>query len=456
MLEAAARLVRAVERLASSKLVRRLLLALAVVTALVTFTNSYDYNVFRHWVIAATLLGILDVYEAQLLLGHVYRVVYPPLAPLLFVGSVYPLVLLKPNVFLLPYPQLDVRILAKAPIVFSVVAGYYVLETRAGERAAKLLVTNPILLLLLTSYFFDIPAAMAATASMLLVEYPLVSGVLLAAATLLKQSFAVLLLPPILYYLRRGDRRGLAAFTLGFAATVAALMAPFLVANGLGTLLYSMLLFHMSRPPQGASIWTIFLVESGYNAEFAMSVSRMWLFFFLALSALSLYATRRLTGTKEGVVLQAALLLTALLATSKVVNPQYTVWLLPLLAALVAYGLGDERLIALFNIGAAMAILYPTLSAFAGAVLHAPVYIEEERRWLTPAEVEKLVIDSAPEIAPKLISFARSTPILYWLLSLVYHEWRIIEPLMSITYTASMLAIFYLLLRGANARRGGA
>ena len=458
MLGVFARLVAMAADALRDRRLRMLILAAVAAAALVTFTNSYDYNVFRHWIIAAEVLGILDIYNAQILFGHVYRVVYPPLAPLLFITSVYPLLLLNPRTFLLPYPQLLVRIFAKTPIVLSVLAGYYILERRAGEKAAKLLVTNPVLIFLLTAYFFDIPAAIAATAALLYIDSAIVAGAALAMATLLKQVFAVMAIPAALYYLARREYRKLAIFTASFAGITAAFVAPFVAANGLYSLLAPILLFHMHRPPQGASLWTIALVESGYNAELAIRISKLWLPMFAGLALLALYAGRSAIRDRNGLLLVSALVMTALLASSKVVNPQYMAWLLPLLVAIVSLGYGDERLIVLFNIAGVAAILYPTLLPYAAAVIHAPVYIEEEMRWLTPQQVERLVVEAAPEISPKLIEFARSNPVLYSMLAFFYHNWWFFEPILSIAYTASMLGIYYLLLRAVTEywRRSGA
>ncbi len=456
MLSVFARLVAMTAELLKDKRVRLLVLAAVTAVALFTFTNSYDYNVFRHWIIASEVLGVLDIYDARLIFGHVYRVVYPPLAPLLFITSVYPLLLLNPRTFLLPYPNLLVRILAKTPIVLSVLGGYYVLERRAGEKASKLLVTNPVLLFLLTAYFFDIPAAIAAAAALLYIDAPLVAGAALAVATLLKQVFAVLALPAILYYLARREKRKMFTFLAVYTALTAGFMLPFIVANGLNAIIEPILLFHMHRPPQGASLWTIVLVESGYNARLAIHVSKLWLPMFIALAALAFYRGRRALRDRSGVLLVSAAMLAALLASSKVVNPQYLAWLLPFIAAIVSLGLADERLIVLFNVAGIAAILYPTLLPYAAAVIHAPVYLEEEMRWLTPQQVEKLVIDAAPELAPRLISLARGNPLLYAILYTIYHEWRIVEPVLSITYTLSMLAIYYMLLQALTEYwRGG-
>ena len=452
MLQTAMKIVERIQKL--PKRWYRLILILVAFISLITFTNSYDYNVMRHWVIAAVLFGMFDIYKAQMIFGHVYRIVYPPLAPLLFVSSVYPLVLLKPYIFLVPYPDLIVRVFAKIPIVLSVIAGYFILKSKVGEKAVKIFLAVPTILPVLTAYVFDVPATITAAASILLIDYPLISGVLLALATLLKQNFIILFISPLLYYISNRDLRGTLLFMSGFMTTTLTLLLPFIVNDGLSNLLYSIVMFHLDRPPQGATLWTIFLVESGYNANFAATVSKLWLPSFLILAAIALYRARGIVKTREGVVLLSALLLSALLATIKVLNCNYLIWLLPFLAALIAYDLVDKRLLLPYNLAVLSALLYSALIIFSSAVIHAPMYLEEERRWIPPSRVEKIVINASPEIMPKLLHFIRATPALYTIFNFIYHYWWIIEPILSLTYTVSMLIIFYHLLRAADTRRG--
>ncbi len=427
----------------------RLVAIASILVAFFTFVNVYDYRVFRNWLLASNLMGILDIYAASGVLGHAFRVVYPPLAPLLFIATASLAALLYPFYPLTPYPPLVARLLLKTPLLASLIAAHYILETRVSREAARLFTFNILVILLIHAYVFEFPA-IALTLAALYAPTLLLSAAFLAAATLLKQNFALLALPLLLYYARRDGPRGAALFATAYIAILAALLVPFTLYSGLQPILQSLLEFHAARPPQGTNIWTIFLVDTGYDAELAMKVSKLWIAFFAVLAGVALYRLGRSVEDTVDVERLSAALMVALLASSKVLNPHYILWALPFIAVLAARGVITRRAYIAYTAAGLIELLYPVFTMFGAAALHRPFYIEEEARWMTPTEVEKLVIDAMPSIAPALLDFVRHTPLIT-LFQLVYDNWPLILPLLSTTYTALMLYVYAELVRNPRA-----
>ncbi len=411
--------------------------------SLVTFVNAYDYAVFRNWVLAALMLGLLDLYAGSAIFGHAFRVVYPPLAPLMFVASALAVVCLQP-LYLLPYyPPLLLRVAVKAPLLASVIVLYKVVEARVSPEAARMVVLNVLMVALAHAYVFEYPA-IALLMLALYVASPIASAVLLALATMLKHSLALAALPMLLFFLARGAAQAL-RYVVAYVATVSAVMAPFALANGLGMLLSSMVEFHTLRPPQGTNLWTAVLVLSGYDAGLATSISSSWPAVLAALGGLALIRIGRPRSIVDLERLTAALLV-SLLLSSKVLNPHYMLWALPLIAVLAWRGAISMRAYRAYTAAGLIELAYPVFTLFGAAVLRRPFYIEEEARWMPPEEVERIVKGAFPELMPAILELVRSSP-LYILFEVVYDQWHIVLPGLAAAYTVLLAYVYVELVR---------
>jgi uncharacterized membrane protein len=411
---------------------------------MVTFINTYDYMVFRNWVLAAATLGLLDIYAASSIFGHGFRVVYPPLAPLLFVTTVSLVLLFAPTYILYPYPPLPLRLAVKVPIVASLAATYRIIAQKVSEDAARLAVLNIVVALLAHAYVFEFPA-LALTLLAFYSSSPVTSGLLLAAATLLKQNLAIVLVPIALLHLRREGLYAVIKLLASFTLALLLGVTPFVIANGVEPIVTSLVKFHVARPPQGTNVWTLALVLSGYDAHLANRVSSAWL---LAFTILAIIAFSRIGVPKSLIDAErlSAALIVALLLSSKVLNPHYMLWGLPFIAILAWRGVISMRAYKAYLAASLVELSYPVFTLFGAAVLARPFYIEEEARWLSPEEAIRIVKSAFPEIMPKILEVVRSTPLLV-LFQLVYDNWHIVLPVLVAMYTGLMAYIFVELVR---------
>ncbi len=426
--------------------------------ALLIIVNIYDYNVFSKWVIASYVLGPFHLYDAALLFGHEFRVVYPPLVPLMFIASVLPLVILNPRLVLSPVPPLVVRAVLKIPILASYYAMYLLLRRRYGREAAMLFATSVASVTGLLVYTSDMPATLLALLALETVDVSVVlSGFLLAVAILLKQVWILLLPPLALYaYWRKGGRvagKLLASLTL----TTLIIATPFVIFNGATTIIDYVIAFHAKRLPQGLNPWVLSLYLTGYNAELAARVSRLWIIPFLAAVIYTLYRFLRSTPTRQTLLVAVAAILTAFLAFSKVVNPVYPLWVIPILAILAARDARLRKAFTAVNIAALLLAAHFALYYISAAVSYKPIYIEEEARWISAKEVEELVVYVWPAVLKPVLSFLRESPARYVFLA-IYESWPYIASSLAITYTILMLTAFRRLtsaLGGVEGRKDG-
>ncbi|MEM4659573.1 MAG: hypothetical protein QW741_03350, partial [Sulfolobales archaeon] len=54
----------------------------------ISMWNWYDISIFENWVRVSKYTGLYKIYEVPLSLGNIsYRVVYPPIPPLIYIGT---------------------------------------------------------------------------------------------------------------------------------------------------------------------------------------------------------------------------------------------------------------------------------------------------------------------------------------------------------------------------------
>ncbi len=423
------------------------ILAALTVLALIIVSNIYDYDVFSKWVIASYLLGPLHIYSAPLIFGHEFRIVYPPLAPLLFIASVVPLLLINPRLILSPTPPLPVRIAIKIPIIASYYAMYVLLRRRYGREAALLFATGVASIVGLLVYTSDMPSVLLAFLALELLDYNLaLSAVLLALAVLLKQIWVIVTPLILIYvYLRYGTRNTLKLLTI-LAATACALVIPFIFSTNIGVILEYVLEFHAKRPPQGLNPWVLALYLTNYNADFATRVAQLWILVFTPLTFYALYRLVKNGYNRDSLILASSAVLIAFLASSKVVNPVYPLWVTPLLAALAPRYRNARQAYILVNIAAALLVAHFSLYYISAAVAHKPLFIEEEKRWINARKVEEYIIGAWPTVTKMLLKWLESSPLRMVFLKL-YTWWPYIASSLAVVYVALMLSAYILVVR---------
>ena len=421
--------------------VARYVLAAAVIVYLAGFAMYYDYRIFTNWVYASRELGIHEIYCASRIFGPDYRVVYPPLAPTIFVASytVYEKIANDVPLRLASYIE---RLTVKAPLIASLVALWALAARRLGERRAYWLVLlGPPLLTVIAVYNFDLYMVLLLALSIeaLLAGFPAVAGLLLGLSVLSKQ-IAVLGAPMLLLAAYRiGGRHAALRLSLG-AASAIVLAIPFTIVSPYD-LLNSVLGFHGERPPQGPSIWYSMFVASGYHCSPALC--SLWLILFAVLYALALIgAARDRVIDPYGYV---ALAFTAYLATGKVVNPVYLAW--PY-AFTVLSPRQSRRLLALYLAAFSIVLLYYGLLFFGSASSGLPVYLPEEQRWMSPDEVRFYIFNSLsthPLLAALVARVLSLEPVRH-LSHLILSSWVGVSLALSIAYTGLMVVTFLKLL----------
>ncbi len=387
------------------------LLIIASVVLLVvaaTFWNWYDIEVFTSWYVAFKLLGLSMLYRAPIVFGERFRVVYPPLAPLLFISS-YALgtqVAVAASKYLANPFLLEclLKAVLKLPIVAVVLGLALWFRRRYNVKAALYWILGVPVVITVALYNFDVIVAVLAFAAVLLASrkrYDL-SSIALALATLFKQT-AALVLPVILLDLK--PRTRIVRYLLVYAAVLAFVLAPFAYASGVKAVVEWMLLFHSLRPPQGTNPWSIAVLLTGFDATVIAAANEAWWIAFAASYLAVLYFSERAGLRLEE---KTAIVILLYLLLGKVVNPVYLAWAYPFIVQ-VAAERKDWRLAKLYNVVALVNGLYFALPRYAAAVIGAPVLFEDEMK-MYPAR--KILEESLnPVIASALIGLGRLGPL---------------------------------------------
>ncbi len=424
---------------------------LAIVVLLVaaaTMWQGYDVHVFRNWVIASLELGLARIYLAPLLLGWSYRVVYPPLAPAIFVASylasyhLYQTLQYISSVnsmaalIVQQYADLIIRIIVKAPLIVALMALWLMIRRRYGRRAGILLLLGPPTLAVIGPYNFDIfmGVLLFLAVYMAYEKRSILSGASAALSALFKQS-AVLALPHLVsYYALRNGARSAIKWLVGLIVTSIIVLMPFILYSHIGSMINCIAGFHASRLPQGPSIWSLTLLLTGYNIAYSLTVSKAWLIIFITIYALTLAPIVIERSRLVRIEYVVALSLLAYLVAGKVINPAYLFWAYPFIIC-IAFERRDQKLLKTYLVASLIPLLFFSLYYLSVIAAHSQLFIEEEVRWYPYTKALQLIRESlTPPLAYATIRLIELKPISI-VLTVVNKYWVIVGSLLSILYT---------------------
>lgn len=375
---------------------RAALVALVLALFSLCMWNWYDVSIFENWVRAAKYMGLYRIYEAPLLLDNVsYRVVYPPIPPLMYIGvrwlvdaavrAVASVSEAAPWVgrVLLAVAEHVARGVAKLPLLLFTVALAVLLWRRFGSEASYWAMIGVPTVVTLANYQFDPLVAFflyLAIVGLRLPRYGTYLSALSSALVVLTKPLAAIPLLPLLYYVyRREGARGLARYLVLASIATLAIVLPFFLTNPYA-FARNVVIFHGERPPQYMSVWNIPVLLSGRSPEVVSMVNAIW--FPVMLAAVVggfLLLVRKLGITCESdVVLSSLVLVLLVLVLNKVVNPNYLLWAYPLVIHLAfSRGLRRTRIVVVYNVAAVLAALWGGLYMLIPALVNDVVVIEE-------------------------------------------------------------------------------
>lgn len=382
--------------IARSAKLKMLLLALVLAVFSLSMWNYYDIKIFENWVVVYKYMGLYKIYEVPLSLGNIsYRVVYPPIPPLIYIGTHWLVDVIVNAVTSVSrsVPEVGQALLAatdhlvrgviKLPLLIFTIALAVLLWRRFGSEASYWVVIGVPTIVTLANYQFDPLVAFFLYLAIIGLDVPraglYVSSISVALVVLTKPLAAIPLLPLVIYIYRKMGLGGLVRYVAVALGVVLAFVLPFFLANPYA-FLYNVILFHSSRAPQYVSIWNALVLLSGRNPEVVRLVSMMWLPVMLAaVGGTFLLLKRRLDiADKDHVILMTLILMTIVLVLNKVVNPNYLLWAYPLIVHLAfSRNLKLRGTLIVYNAAAALAALWGGLYMLIPALVNDVVVIEE-------------------------------------------------------------------------------
>jgi len=363
--------------------------------------NYYDVSIFFNWVKAAKQLSLLRIYEASVLFGESYRAVYPPLPILLFVATArlssrivsYMHSVSEPGLldFLLVAQPYIVKVLLKTPIIAAAIVIAILLRRRFGDDAAFLALIGVPTLMTVGMLQFDTILALFLYLAVVTLLAPtkrreyivLTSAACLAIATLTKPIAAAFLLPILMYLPSKRERF---MYLAAFSIIVLAASAPFLATEP-RAFIENVLGFHLHRPPQYSSPWSIPALLAGYRQSVVDILNILWIPVTAAAMALVMTRYRPRPGNEESLLLSTVMLGMCLLITIKVVNPDYFMWIYPLVIALSFRVLKGGGLAKLYNVFSGIGIAWPAASVIIPAIFSKPMYIQETESFVSAKNI---------------------------------------------------------------------
>ncbi|MEM4775469.1 MAG: hypothetical protein QW489_03815, partial [Sulfolobales archaeon] len=362
----------------------------------VSMWNWYDISIFENWVSVYKYAGLYKIYEVPLSLGNIsYRVVYPPIPPLIYIGThwlvdafisvVNSISNSMPSVgqALLAITDHVVRGVMKLPLLAFTIALAIMLWRKFGSEAFYWIVMGIPTLVTLANYQFDPLVAFFLYLAIIGLELSRVgvyiSSLSTALVILTKPLAAIPLIPLVYYVYSRTKIGGLIRYLTVTSVVVLILVLPFFLANPYA-FIYNVILFHSGRAPQYVSLWNIFVLLSGRNSEVINLVNVVWLpVMLIAIVGTFLLLKKRIKmKNKDDVALATLVLLSIVLVLNKVVNPNYLLWAYPLIVHLAfSYRFKLRGTLLTFNVAAALATLWGGLYMLIPALVNDVVVIEE-------------------------------------------------------------------------------
>lgn len=424
-----------------------IMLALAFYFNVLFLWNGYDVDIFINWVVAAKELGITSLYKAPEVFGERFRVVYPPLAPIIFVSNY----MLAEHFAakLVDIKHADVMCLVAWALAFvklslvglSIYIGYIVCKRRGLVYAAAWLAGLPVLTVVFM-YQFDLYVA-----ALLYMAFMLYDVGRYRLATLL-YTFSVLIKPLtalvapllVLYIVQKWGWRIL--FELALLATLvsSAIITPFVVdGSGLKVLSRWAIEFHLERQPQGPTIATLYHQITSND----LLVPTACLIFLLSLIYYSFYRqTKHGNMNMRNVYKYSLLVFIVYMMLGKVVNPQYYV-----IPYILAIEIATPHLLILMNLAAFFIDAY-YLYGFIAGLKTGSIYVPDEQQWYS---VKSLVyLSSAPHARESVESFLAS-PLVQTLADLFAHHYREFGHLFSVAHILVLVVTSCIVVRKARA-----
>jgi len=424
-----------------------IMLALAFYFNVLFLWNGYDVDIFINWVVAAKELGITSLYKAPEVFGERFRVVYPPLAPLIFVSNYMLAEYFAAKLVGVEHADVMYLVawalaLVKLSLVgLSIYIGYTIYKRRGLVYAAAWLAGLPVLTVVFM-YQFDLYAAALLYMAFILYEarkYKLAT--LLYTLSILVKPLTVLIAPILALYMIR--ECGLkTSFRLALLSTLVflAIITPF-VLGGSGPKLLSKwtIEFHLERPPQGPTITTLYYQLVSKD----LSIPTICLAVLLLLTYYSFYKRVKQSDIGiDGVYRHSLFVFIIYMMLGKVVNPQYYVF-----PYILAVEMALIHLVVLMNLAAFFIDAYYIYNFIAG-LKTGSVFMPDEQRWYS---VKSLVyLSSAPHARESIESLLNSpaAQTLADVFARYYHEFGY---LFSTAHILVLLAASYIIARRARA-----
>lgn len=400
------------KKLNSTKL-RIFILLLILIFFSACMWNWYDVSIFENWVKASEYTKLYRIYEVPLLLGNLsYRIVYPPLPPLIYIATRHLINLAISAIASAgrAIPAIGsalgtmigyfLRIALKLPLLIFTIGLAVLLQKRLGSEALYWALAGIPTVVTLATYQFDPLVAFFLYLAIAGLEIPRVGLYVTSLATalvVLTKPFAVVALLPLIYYIfRTNGKRSLVKYLTTSSAITTIVVLPFFLANPYA-FIYNVLSFHSERPPQYVSFWNIFVLLSNRNQEVVKIVDIVWLpVLLIVVSTIFLVLRKNLDlRDKDDVVLASLAIMLTMLTFNKVVNPNYLLWAYPLVIHLAL----NQRfklkgILVMYNIAAILATLWSGLYMLIPALVNNVVVIEETGELIPARELISKSLDS--------------------------------------------------------------
>lgn len=401
-----------IKKLGTTKLkIATLLLILIFFSA--CMWNWYDVSIFENWVKASEYTKLYKIYEVPLLLGNLsYRVVYPPIPPLIYIATRYLTDLVVNAVAsagqavpaigsaLGTVVNYVLRISLKLPLLIFTVGLAILLWKKLGSEAFYWTLAGVPTIVTLATYQFDPLVAFFLYLAVVGLDIPRAGLYITSLATalvVLTKPLAVVALLPLIYYLYKKDGiKSLIEYLAVSSAVTAVVILPFFLVNPYA-FIFNVLSFHSERPPQYVSLWNIFVLLSDRNPEVVKVVNTVWLpILLVAVSAVLLLLRKNLdSGDKDDVVLVSLIIVLTILTFNKVVNPNYLLWAYPLVIHLAFSRRFKLRgVLVMYNVAAILATLWSGLYMLIPALVNDVVVIEETGELIPAREIIWKSLDS--------------------------------------------------------------
>ncbi len=421
-----------------------LIVTVSVYIVLVLFINSYDYEVFKNWFSLYNDYGLTSIYHEWPVYGSEYRVVYPPLSPATFIVSYKIAHTLSLEGLLGVVLE---RITVKLPMIAVIIVYAYFIKRLYGDSAGWLILLGPPVLLVVAAYDFEPFMMLSILLSLYLLSKgnPYGAGLFAAIATLYKPVAFVIFIYTALVIVRRSIRL-LLRYTSVYVAILGLVLAPFIHASGLNSIVDSIVFYHTNRPFQGPSLFSILQLSEVLDLKSPLSIPSLVM--LLLIVAASLLLAIRSHGVEDLDYHMAAsgLLLSLIPLFGSIVNPVYFYWSYVLIIPIaLKYGEG-VRIYAITGLLLIVVGLWYSIPMTISMVLDKPYYDEELQRYIKPEQVDEIINESIGIISPvDEDPITRSQSIVRLLASMAMHK-ALLRLILSTAYMGLSVILIYKLI----------